>query len=133
MGTGLYPVSSTGAASRYIAGGILGTYVGFGLGHAVHGTWREIGWLFTYGELMAVGSITTGMVMTDGDLNQSELAETMVISGFLVWGGLRIWQTLDVWLRPIIKGYIGQPTSRPIALMPWVGPDTQGLALTTNF
>ncbi len=129
----LYYVSSMGSVPRYIAGGLLGTLLGLGIGHAVNGTWREIGRVFTYGEIIAIGSLTTGLMMTGFDLDGSDLGTAMFVNGMIVYVGLRIWEIVDVWLRPIIKGYVAQAHSHRLALVPLVGPDTQGFGLSARF
>ena len=133
LGADLYYVSSTGSVSRYIAGGILGTWIGLGLGHAVNGTWREIGKIFTYGEIIAVGSLTTGLFMTGPEFDGSDLGTAMFVNGLIVYGGLRLWEIVDVWLRPIIKGYVADSRTHRLALSPLIGPHTQGVGVTTSF
>ena len=132
----LYYVQTTGSVGKYIAGGVLGTWLGFGLGHKVNGTWPEIGWVFTFGEIIAAGAITTGVAMAGGDLEQLEegkISTSMVISGAIAFGGLRIWETADVWLRPVIKGYRGQSSARSQALSPVAGTDATGVVLRAEF
>ena len=42
--------------NRYITGGVLGTALGFGIGHAVQGRWlSDKGWIFTSAELVTLG------------------------------------------------------------------------------
>lgn len=46
--------------SRYLAGGLLGTFVGFGIGHAIQGRWDDdYGWVFTATQ---IGGYATGIV-----------------------------------------------------------------------
>src|SRR4051812_33287284 len=47
---------------QYIAGGIVASVVGYGIGHTVEGRWREIGWVFTVGEAAAEVAFMTGFV-----------------------------------------------------------------------
>ena len=49
---------------RYIASGIVGTAVGLGIGHAVQGTWRKMGWVFSLTEGLALTAEIAIMVDT---------------------------------------------------------------------
>ena len=43
------------AVGRYVAGGVVGTTLGLGIGHAMQGRyWRDYGWAFTAGEIITL-------------------------------------------------------------------------------
>ena len=74
---------------QYVNGGLIGTLLGLGLGHAVQGRYSKTGWVFTLTEpifyLLMVGNVESG---TDATLN------TVL---FLAW---RIYGIIDVWTLP---------------------------------
>lgn len=86
--------------TRYILGGVLGTYpLGFGIGHAVQGTWGHKGYIFTAGELGALGLILIGL---SSDCDRSDgyyscRSSSTITFGVLGFIGLRIWEIVDVW------------------------------------
>ena len=92
---------------RYIAGGIVGTAVGFGVGHAINGEYRNIGWLFTLGEVGSIATMIGGMVVgiTDSiEGNPDSKGLTLMAIGAIAMTGFRIWEIVDVWTRPIVIG-----------------------------
>lgn len=87
---------------EHIGGGLAGTVVGFGLGHAIQGRFAERGWVFAASDAVATGMLikyavecanTTGTETCDdhGD---------WLAGGMLIAIGFRIWQTADVWYGP---------------------------------
>jgi hypothetical protein len=92
---------------RYIAGGIVGTAVGFGIGHAINGEYGNIGWLFTVGETGSIAAMFGGMVMAVRDSVSGEFDDrglTLMALGAIAMSGLRIWEIVDVWTRPVVIG-----------------------------
>ena len=100
---------------RYIAGGVVGTAVGFGIGHAIEGRYAFPGWIFTAGETiswitLAVGlskcTTTTTYSSTYGYSDTRDCgggAKAAIIIGATALVGLRIWEILDVWLVPMAQ------------------------------
>ena len=88
---------------RYIAGGIVGSTVGFGIGHAIEGRYRDQGWIFTAGEGASVTAIFVAILACFGDPPPGQTCTPPVA---LAWGGLiglvgfHIWETIDVWVGP---------------------------------
>lgn len=87
--------------TRYVLSGILGTYPGFGLGHAIQSRYLEKGWIFTAGEggfavLGIVGLAECGtsaaLFSTNSCNSNSKLLAGM--AGFLVF---KVWEIIDVW------------------------------------
>lgn len=92
---------------RYITGGVLGTSIGFGLGHIVQGRWQEKGWIFTLGEsaslITALGAGTlcitrniSSNVFTgeDDDYSLACWITNLALASFV---GFKIWEGVDLW------------------------------------
>ena len=83
-----------------VAGGLVGTFFGLGLGHAVQGRYGDIGWVFTVGE---VGGVTVAMIglaqCLDIDSDCDE-APALFWGGLLAFVGFRIGELVDVWAGP---------------------------------
>lgn len=92
----------------YIAGGVLGTAVGFGIGHAVQGRWQDKGWIFTVGEAAGITLFAVGVaglassVQTGSFDGPSSSSYALVAISMLAISGVRIWEIIDVWtaVRP---------------------------------
>jgi hypothetical protein len=94
---------------RYIAGGLVGTFLGLGLGHAVVGKYGEMGWVFTVGELAALTLVGFGMAQGLGDIftcwgsgcnNEASSGFGLMTAGMLAFYAFRLWEVIDVWVRP---------------------------------
>lgn len=148
------PVSQT----SWLVGGILGTWMGFGLGHAAQGRYGDGGLIFTGGELLL---ITVGMVgltqslsndtscspqfqgqcQAGGD-NQGFWTATMIV-GFVGYTVMRVWEAVDVWTGPSrwneyyrqLRRELGQSPARApapslsLSLLPMPGGASFGAAL----
>lgn len=82
----------------WLTGGVLSTFLGFGVGQAIQGRYKSRGWMFTVGDSVAVTVALYGAARCCGPAGHKE--EYMVLGGLAVLVGLRIWQTLDAWLVP---------------------------------
>jgi len=92
-----------------VGGGLLGTVVGFGMGHAAQERWRETGWIFTAGESISIVALAGGAAACsskdddddddDGLMVFSESAGCVLAVG-LVTGGVflafRVAELIDV-------------------------------------
>lgn len=90
---------------QYIGGGILGSWMGFGTGHAVQERWTDKGWIFTVGESIGFGFMMAGMISCldhayDYDQSERDCREGYFWGGFIALVGLRIWEIVDVWAYP---------------------------------
>lgn len=77
--------------AQYIAGGVLGTLMGIGIGHAIQGRYMENGWLFTATQLGSAFSL--GVFAGQGNEVWTGLSAITLI-------GFRIWELIDVWWLP---------------------------------
>jgi hypothetical protein len=114
---------------RYVISGILGTYPGFGIGHAIQGRWRERGWIFTAGE---IGTIMVGAASAVGcafgRTTDSGCGAMQVAFGAYL--GLKIWEAIDIWLAPALhdKRYREMKNlEQQFGLRPYLLPAEQGL------
>lgn len=119
---------------QYIGGGVTGTFVGFGLGHAIQGRWMSKGWLFTVNDLvvMPLAAIMLFAVGMGGN-NVVTAAGVVVFYGSI---GIRIWETADVWLAPVHKnGKIYGANDSFLAIVPLlaVGDNRKNLGLGLKY
>lgn len=100
---------------QLLAGGFLGTFIGFGSGHSVYEMYRSRGWIFTAGEvgflsLAALGASGINNDCTEfnngfrkcDDVSGSKGALATGLIGFV---GMRIWEIIDVWTIPSSRNY----------------------------
>lgn len=92
---------------QYIAGGVVGSAVGFGIGHAIQGRYGELGWVFTTGEVISYGFLIRSLRnCVDIDWYDTDEDDTSCVDkGMLklsVVGlfGFKIWEVIDVWTAP---------------------------------
>lgn len=92
---------------RYVLGGVTGTVVGFGSGHAIVGKWKEMGWLYTLGEttflaMMMVGYkksiIDTFSTGFNGNFDGPNYG--LMITGYLGFILVKGGEIYDIWNRP---------------------------------
>jgi hypothetical protein len=92
----------------HLAGGLVGTFVGFGIGQAVQGRYHDTGWIFTVGESVSFGLVVVGLVRcvdllaSDGGLDCEDRGDlNWLIAGLVGLVGFRIWELVDVWGGPV--------------------------------
>ena len=87
---------------RIIGGGLLGMFMGFGLGHAVQGRYSEKGYLFTLGELGSIVAITVGLLACLDSLEDGcqDSGQATAVAGLIGLGIFRVWEMVDVWTGP---------------------------------
>ena len=109
---------------RYAAGGLIGTFYGLGIGHAISGEWTSTGWIFTFGELASFGGILVGFaqVLENPDADAGEGALIFGSMGALTI--LRIVEIYDIWTRPEVAeaSRVEQPSDTAFAVGP-IGAD----------
>jgi len=92
----------------YVTGGVLGTAIGFGIGHAVQSRYGEMGWIFTVTEVPAYGAFLAGYIRWlnrsrrhDDELPKAQpLDITLMAAGGAVFMAFHIWEIVDVWVTP---------------------------------
>jgi hypothetical protein len=80
----------------YVVGGLVGSIVGFGIGHAVQSRYKSKGWIFTAGEgigLLAAKGIPQAMIETTGHAK-----DYIKLAGWTLFLGFRLWQIVDLWV-----------------------------------
>ncbi len=94
------PVST----GKYITGGILGTVVGFGIGHGVQGRYKNKGLIFTIAEAVGLGVVTIGLGQCANNLDvdgkrtwDCTPQAGQILAGYAVAVGFHIWEIVDVW------------------------------------
>ncbi len=103
----------TYGTGEIVGGGLLGTLVGFGTGHAAQGRWRDTGWIYTAGEsasflVLAGGAAACSGGRDDDDDDEdlrvfSDSAGCVVIVAAVTLGTFavfRIAEIVDVWATP---------------------------------
>lgn len=76
---------------QYIAGGVLGTIPGFGIGHAIQGRYTEKGWIFTLSQLASL--LASSYFSAQGNPLGVSLS-------YISFGIFRLWGLIDVWWLP---------------------------------
>lgn len=83
----------------YVIGGIVGTYPGFGLGHAIQGRWLDRGWIFTLGETAGILVAGAGIINRLGDSgSERDCDRTAITVGMGTYLGFKIVEIFDVWI-----------------------------------
>ncbi len=100
---------------QYVGGGLVGTVVGLGLGHAIQGRWTNDGWVFTLLEVLSGGAIGAGAgwwVYTNKTIEaaadkgnvdtKSQLMSyigpvALTGVGTLLFFSFKVWEIVDVW------------------------------------
>lgn len=125
----------TTSSDRYIAGGLLGTIVGFGFGHMVNGTWHNTGWIFTLSQSVSLTMMSLGLATA---LTGENFGEKMMYAGMIGHLVSRVGETIDVWARPKVYNVtelVPVPNS-PVPraqLSPWFAPGSAGISGRLSF
>lgn len=79
--------------------GVLGSWMGMGLGQAFEGRWSDTGWIFTIGEPVTfmVGMFAVLGCSLDGCNQRQKLIGGSALFGYV---GLRVWSLVDVIVGP---------------------------------
>lgn len=122
----------------HIGGGLVATFVGFGVGHAVQGRWSERGWIFTVGETAGLGLMVYGLGKSASSCVDAEGGECgtsglgFIAGGAIALTGLHLWETIDAFVAPI--GHNRRVRAAKLragmrsgyAVTPYVVPPTRG-------
>jgi hypothetical protein len=89
---------------RYVTGGVIGSYYGFGVGHAIQGRWSDKGWIFTVGDAGSLGLLVYGITRCEEAEQESieydrvtSCSLAPIVAGLVGFGAFRIWEIVDVW------------------------------------
>lgn len=92
------------STTRYVAGGILSIYPGFGIGHAVQGRYTDKGWIFTTGEAISTAVVISGLIDcgTSTVISSSKecSGKDKMLVGTVGFLGFKIWEIFDAWVIP---------------------------------
>lgn len=134
------PVTRT----RYIWGGVVGTAIGFGIGHALVGEYGTWGWFFTTTQVASIGI----PLLTAGIIALSTLSGTLEATGdalISAWGvsffiglslyiGFRLWEIFDVWWRPTTRWEKTNIPTTTVAVTPmFTSKGGWGLSIVGSF
>jgi hypothetical protein len=93
----------------YYRGALIGTFIGFGVGHALQGRYKEIGWVFTVGELTSLAAAFAGVIWANTESAHDYAINkephmyipvgglALLIASVIVFGSFRIWDIIDLW------------------------------------
>jgi hypothetical protein len=114
--------------TQHIVGGLVGTFFGLGLGHAVQGRMEDKGWMFLGGEVAGVAAIIigVGMCVDEGvsDLgfeDEHDCPTWLIAGGVIALGVFRLWELVDVWAGPVWHNQRVRE-ARARAFRPFVAP-----------
>jgi hypothetical protein len=105
---------------RYGLGGLVGTFYGLGIGHAIVGEWSNKGWIFTVGEIGSFVVIGAGLAQAL-PRNATDLERrrggTIALAGAVAWSAFRFYEIYDVWTRPKVAS-VNKPVDTAFAVGP---------------
>lgn len=84
----------------YIAGGVASILLGFGIGHAIQGRWKERGWIHTAFQTGVIAGFLFGGNFFLPESITIEHYALYFLSGTLLFMGSRVWETVDAWALP---------------------------------
>ena len=80
-----------------VGSGVVGTFLGLGIGQAIQGRYGDTGWIFTVGELGSFAAVMVGAAScADRECNTS-----LIVAGVVGAIGFRVWELIDVWTAPL--------------------------------
>lgn len=125
---------------QYLAGGVVGSIIGLGIGHAIEGRYLEKGWIFTLAEGVSVTMIGTGAALLPLELVTGLFSGRSSGASFYLLGlggaalvGFKIWEIIDLWSTPSRQNMIikdDTPSKGKVSILPVVAPTYLGLSLT---
>ena len=135
---------------RYIAGGFLGTFVGFGVGHAVQGRWwsEGKGWIYTLTQLPIFPAIIAHTAALDkceqradekekegGRWNcDSPSSETFVVVSGIMFAISRIIEIFDVWdIDTDFQQVVEHKKQKSLLILPYTDTRSYGLQLAFSY
>lgn len=91
----------------YVTGGVVGSLVGFGIGHAFQGRYQRRGWIFTAGESLGLSLLAWRAAECDRQVEENKANgskdkgcdDVGAFVGFGTFLGFRIWEAIDLWAQ----------------------------------
>lgn len=124
---------------KYLAGGILGTFLGYGIGHSAQDRWlSDYGWFYTLSQV--AGSVVLGVGLNSYrkcyDYDDEDECRSDAVS-ILGWGGLvllssKTAETITIWL-PNRERYRIVAIKPALAFHPVLGKNNLGMQLALSF
>ncbi|HTL12330.1 MAG TPA: hypothetical protein VL588_07570 [Bdellovibrionota bacterium] len=135
------------STGTYVAAGIVGTTLGFGVGHAIAGIYDHNGIIFTAGELLGAGlflygaaATTTNVSCGSSSCTVTETTPLATVGGPVIFGALKIWEIIDIWTAPAAHNAAVEEREKAkqkktsLRLQPWVAPNgSAGVMLGMGF
>lgn len=114
---------------KYITGGILGSTVGFGIGHGIQGRYQERGWIFTATQAAGLAMFLVGCSSREENDDGDKVCKNsgLAAAGLGVAIGFHVWEIVDVWstARPV-------DDSAPVAMIAPIS-DAPGVLISWKF
>ncbi|MCY4321651.1 MAG: hypothetical protein OXC37_04545 [Bdellovibrionaceae bacterium] len=133
-----YQNKKTISVGNYVGGGFAGTFIGFGIGHAIQGRYAERGWIFTAGGLSTIlgcsGAVFFGIGAGDNPDNTLLYSAFYASLGVCFVGSIiKIWESIDVWWLPSKYKVADFFQLKPIAFYDTNRQFNSGLSLNYQF
>ena len=127
--------------ARYLGGGIAAAIVGFGVGHAVQGRYKDKGWIFTAAEVVALGGYFTSVVLLAKDVVETKTINAgkggLAVAFLVAFGAVKIWETIDAFILPSDYKVVKESPLQISPLVLWNNNSTDdvdlGLSLKYRF
>lgn len=96
------------SSGSYIAGGVVGSIIGLGIGHGIQGRYLPKGLMFTLAEGAGIGLAIAGYSALNRGVerlsfDQAKSGYIMYIAGISIFAGFRIAEIVSVWTGARIK------------------------------
>jgi hypothetical protein len=123
---------------QWIGGVAASIGLGFGIGQAIEGRWRDTGWIFTLGESASFVTMIVSLSAAIGECWDCSAAEThrqdqaadVFFGSLIVFAGLHIWEIGDAAIAPAEHNerYHAMRARHPemYSVMPYVVPSRSG-------
>jgi len=135
---------------RYVGGGVASIFIGFGIGHAIQGRWKEKGWIHTVVQGGAVLAYIGSVIFTVGSASHYNPTSAQVYNESATFAGLgitlgiaivilgsRIWEIIDAWSLPSSIKIVSSSQQMQIdtfsSLYPYNKVDAPGISLQWQF
>lgn len=115
---------------RYLSGGLVGSLVGFGSGHAIQGRFQNKGFFFLAADAAAFGAFMGGSLLAcgiQGQTSDTDACRIAQYAGVTAIVSLRLWEFYDLWFIPPkenerYRELTNKRQSSSIELRPYLAP-----------